>query len=58
MARKNSKYYKDAEGFAELLVKTKIDNKITIGNFVLQGHKGVKDIINYNNEDFNLLKNK
>lgn len=58
MANKNSKYFKDAESFASLLIKTKIDNKISIGNFVLQGRKGVKDIINYNNEDFNLLKNK
>lgn len=58
MARKNSKIYKDAESFAALLLKTKIDNKIALGNFVLQGRKGVKDVINYNNEDFNLLKNK
>lgn len=58
MIRKNSKYYKDAESFATMLAKTKIDNKITIGNFVLQGRKGVKDIINNNQDDFNLLKDK
>ena len=58
MQRKNSKYYKDAESFGTMLAKTKIDNKIAIGNFVLQGRKGVKDIINYNQEDFNILKHK
>lgn len=58
MAKKNSKIYKDAAIFAELLNKTKIDNEISIGNFILKGKKGVSDVINYNKEEFNLLKGK
>lgn len=56
MTKRNDKH-KDAEIFAELLRDTKLPNKITIGKFVLQGTKGVKDNIQYNQTDLDLLQN-
>lgn len=56
MKKKENKH-KDAEIFAKLLRDTKLPNKITIGNFILKGKKGVKDKIQYNQSDLDLLQN-
>lgn len=56
MTKRNDKN-KDAEIFAKLLRDTKLPNKITIGKFILQGTKGVKDNIQYNQTDLDLLQN-
>jgi hypothetical protein len=50
--------HKDAKIFAELLRDTKLPNKITIGKFSLKSKKGVKDKIQYNQGDLDLLQNK
>ena len=47
----------DAEVFAFLLRSAKISNKIEIGKFSLKGKKGVKDKIQYNQTDLDLLEN-
>lgn len=47
----------DAEIFATLLRNSNLPEKITIGKFILQGKKGVKDIIKYNQTDFDILQN-
>lgn len=52
------KYEEDAHIFAGMLKGTKIDNQISVGNFILKGIKGIKDVINYSDQDFNLLKGK
>lgn len=56
MTKRDDKH-KDAEIFAKLLRDTKLPNKITIGKFILQGKKGVKDKIQYNQADLDLLQN-
>ncbi|MDO9155065.1 MAG: HNH endonuclease [Paludibacter sp.] len=53
---KNDKH-KDAEIFARLLRETKLSDKITIGKFILQGKKGVKDTIQYNQAGLDILRN-
>lgn len=47
----------DADVFARLLRSVKLPNKINIGKFILQGKKGVKDKIQYNRTDLDLLQN-
>lgn len=54
---KTDKHKKDAEIFSKLLRNTKLPNKITIGKFILKGKKGVKDKIQYNQSDLDLLNN-
>jgi len=49
--------HKDAEIFSKLLRDTKLPNKITFGKFILKGKKGVKDKIQYNQSDLDLLNN-
>ncbi len=53
---KNNRH-NDAEIFAEILRKTKLPNQITIGKFILKGIKGVKDKIQYNQDNFERLQN-
>jgi len=50
--------HSDAETFAKLLRNTKLPNKICVGKFALEGHRGVLDKIQYNRDDVDLLKNK
>lgn len=54
---KRDNRHKEAEIFGKLLRDTKLPNKITIGKFTLRGKKGVKDRIQYNKEDLDLLQN-
>jgi len=49
--------HNDAEIFAKLLRETKFPNKLEIGKFVLHGYKGVKNTIQYNQTDIDLLNN-
>ncbi len=56
MAKRDNRH-KEAEIFGKLLRDTKLPNKITIGKFILQGKRGVKDRIQYNKEDLDLLQN-
>lgn len=47
----------DAQIFAELLMSTELhNNELSIGKFSLRGKKGVTHIIQYNQEDWQLLK--
>ncbi|MCB5981887.1 HNH endonuclease, partial [Flavobacterium psychrophilum] len=48
----------DSKIFAEILKKVKFDNKLKIGKFILEGSKGIKTIIQYNQRGFDLLENK
>jgi hypothetical protein len=50
----------DAENFAGVLRRTKLnDNSVFFGNFILKGKKGVKDKIQYNqNDNCELIENK
>ncbi len=50
-------YHLDAIKFALLLAKTELPDQISIGKFILQGSQGVKDVIQYNQSDFQLLGN-
>ena len=55
---KTNDYHEDAEKFAKLLRETKLTNKILIGKFVLEGRRGVNDLIQYNQEEgIDLLEN-
>jgi hypothetical protein len=53
---KNDKH-EDAGIFAKLLRETRLPNQISIGKFILKAKKGVKDKIQYNQTDYDLLKN-
>lgn len=57
MTKRDNKH-RDAEIFAKLLRDKKLPNKIIIGKFILQGKKGVKDKIQYNQANLDLLQNK
>jgi hypothetical protein len=47
----------DAISFAELMKSTRLPDEISIGKFILKGRKGVKDNIQYNSRDIDLLVN-
>ena len=50
--------HSDAEHFADTLKKVDLRNKLRIGKFELNGISGVKNSIQYNQSDFELLDNK
>src|SRR5438067_2038140 len=50
-------YHQDALIFAKLLTQTKLPDCITIGKFILNGQKGVKDRIQYNQAGLDLMGN-
>lgn len=54
---KQNDYYRDASQFADLLKKTELDNKISIGKFFLFGKKGVSDSLQYNRTGADMLGN-
>ena len=56
MAKLND-YHKDANQFADLLKQAKLNNKISIGKFVLFGRVGVSDRLQYNQLDVDMLEN-
>lgn len=51
-------YHIDAIKFANLLKSAELDNKITIGRFILFGTKGVNETIQYNQAGLDMLNNK
>ncbi|MFL5763901.1 MAG: HNH endonuclease [Bacteroidia bacterium] len=52
----SNQYYQDAASFARMLSRTKLNGKISFGQFFLKYKEGVTDIINYNSDPINLLK--
>lgn len=50
--------YSDAKYFAKTLRKVDLSNKLNFGKFTLKGKKCVKNTIQYNQSDTDLLKNK
>ncbi len=50
--------HSDAEHFASTLRKVDLGNKLNIGKFELKGKVGVKNAIQYNQSDVDLLENK
>jgi len=50
--------HSDAEHFASTLRKVDLGNKLNIGKFELKGKEGVKNAIQYNQSNVDLLKNK
>jgi hypothetical protein len=52
----NSQKEMSAVKFMNVLAETKLkNNELTIGNFTLNGNKGIKNVIQYSNDECNLL---
>jgi len=56
MMTKNN-YHKDAEQFASILKRANLNDKISIGKFLLYGQSGVTDKIQYNQDGLDMLDN-
>ena len=54
---KQNDYHKDAIQFADLLKQTKLNDRISIGNFILFGRKGVSERLQYNQTGADMLDN-
>lgn len=55
--KKQNDYHKDATQFADLLKQTKLNDRISIGKFILFGREGVSDSLQYNQTGADMLDN-